>query len=116
MPGFLGIFFAGHWLLTLAFTFKNFNAADESRLWWLLVLLAGFFAGGLMGSVTSSAFYSKGDTITPTKIGAVNFTLYMPVKIFCYYKFGIQGLAISVTVYYLLSVLIQLYFLRAHLR
>ncbi len=112
---FLVVLVAGHWLLDLLFSFKNFNEDDVSRLWWLLILLAGFFSGGLMGAVTSSAFYAKGDTVTPTRIGVVNFTLYLPVKIFCYYRFGIEGLAISVTVYYLLSLLLQLYFLKKHL-
>lgn len=113
---FITILLAGEWALGLVFTFKNFDADDVNRLWWLLVLLAGFFSGGLMGAITSSAFYSKGDTITPTKIGAIIFTIYLPVKIFCYYKFGIKGLAVSVTVYYLLSLVVQLYFLRRHLK
>jgi peptidoglycan biosynthesis protein MviN/MurJ (putative lipid II flippase) len=112
---FILVLLLGKWALAIVFTFKNFGGDDVERLWWLLVLLSGFFAGGLLGAVTSSAFYSKGDTVTPTKIGAVIFTVYMPIKIFCYYSYGIKGLAISVTVYYLVSVLIQLYFLKRHL-
>lgn len=105
----------GQWILAFVFSFKKFTTADVYKLWWLLVLLAGYLIGGLVGSVTSGSFYAKGDTTTPTKIGAVLFTIYMPVKIFCYLKFGIIGLAISISIYFAVSFLIQLFFLRKHL-
>jgi putative peptidoglycan lipid II flippase len=112
---FIAMLFIGQWLLGLIFSFKKFNTGDVHKLWWLLVLLAGYLIGGLIGSVTSGAFYAKGDTVTPTKIGTVLFTIYVPVKIFCYFKFGIIGLAISISVYFVVSFLVQLYFLRKHL-
>ncbi len=63
------LLFFGKWVLGLLFVVKKFSAENVDRLWWLLVALTGFFAGGIMGSVVSSAFYSKGDTVTPTRIG-----------------------------------------------
>ena len=107
--------FMGQWLLGFIFSFKKFNPNDVHKLWWLLILLAGYLAGGLIGSVTSGSFYAKGDTVTPTKIGTVLFTIYIPIKILCYFKFGITGLAISISVYFVVSFLVQLYFLRKHL-
>jgi putative peptidoglycan lipid II flippase len=112
---FLAVLIIGQWVLSFIFSFKKFTVQDVYKLWWLLVLLVGYLIGGLTGSITSSAFYAKGDTVTPTRIGTVLFTLYIPVKIFCYVKFGIGGLAISISAYYIISFLLQLFFLRKHL-
>lgn len=112
---FLVLFVAGKWIANLGFSFKNFKEADINRLWWIMVLLGGYWAGAILGSVVATVFYAKGDTVTPTRISIINFTLYLPIKVFCYYKFGIAGLALSVTTYYMLNFLTQLFFLRKHL-
>ena len=108
--------FLGQWALGLVFAFKKFTVQDVLELWWLLLLLIGYLVGGLLGSITSSSFYAKGDTATPTKIGAILFTLYLPIKIYCYFKFGIIGLAISISAYFTVSLLAQLSFLRSHFK
>lgn len=112
---FISTLLIGQWVLGFIFSFKKFTIDDVHKLWWFLVLLGGYLIGGLIGSVTSGSFYAKGDTSTPTKIGTILFTFYMPIKIFCYFKFGIVGLAISISTYYVVSFLLQLFFLRKHL-
>jgi peptidoglycan biosynthesis protein MviN/MurJ (putative lipid II flippase) len=72
------------------------------------VLLGGLWIGGLLGSLTSSAFYAVGDTQTPTWMTVVLYTLYVPLKFWAFYRWGMEGLAISISGYYLLSVGIQL--------
>ena len=113
---FMGIIFLGKWILVNIFSFKNFDIQSIYSLWRLLILLVGYWICGLAGSVTSGAFYAKGDTVTPTKIGAVVFTLYVPIKIFCYFKYGITGLAISISAYYIAAFLVQLFSLRKHFK
>lgn len=113
---FLSVGLIGQWMLTLVFALKKFNPADVTRLWWIMVMLGGYWIGGLIGGITSGAFYARGNTVTPTRIGSVVFTLYLPLKVFCYLRFGVTGLAISITAYYLISCGVQLYFLRRHLR
>lgn len=112
---FLAMLLLGRWVLGFIFAFKKFTPDHVDQLWWLMVLLAGYLIGGLAGNVTSGTFYAKGDTVTPTRIGGLLFTLYIPVKIFCYFRFGVFGLAISISVYYMVSMLMQLFFLRKHL-
>ena len=109
------ILLIGEWFLGFIFSFKKMTPADVHKLWLLLVLLGGYLLGDLIGSITSGAFYAKGDTATPTKIGTILFTLYIPIKIYCYIKFGIVGLAITVSAYQLTSITLKLFFLRQHL-
>ena len=94
---------------------KNFDLAYVTKLWWVMIFLGGYWIIGSAGAVTSAAFYAKGNTVTPTRLGAILFTFFIPVKIYCYYRYGIIGLAIAISVYYFTSFLIQLFLLRKHL-
>ncbi|MFZ4059145.1 MAG: lipid II flippase MurJ [Ferruginibacter sp.] len=108
---YLLLVFIGKPVLGYLFSFKSFTYAEVERLWWILILLAGIWFGGLLGTLTSSTFYAVGDTKTPTLLTAVIFTVYLPFKIICFKNYGIAGLAISISVYMLLTLLFQLYFL-----
>ncbi len=111
---YLIILLVGQPLLQLVFGFKNFSSGDVHNLWMLLVLLFGFWIAGLLGALTSGTFYAKGDTVTPTRITVILFTLYIPVKIYVFRHYGIRGLAISISTYYILSMLLQMVFLEMH--
>lgn len=108
---YLGLLMLGKPMLEWFFAVKSMRSEDIARLWWLLVLLGGLWIGGLLGSLTSSAFYAVGDTQTPTWMTVVLYTLYVPLKFWAFYRWGMEGLAISISGYYLLSVGIQLFLL-----
>jgi putative peptidoglycan lipid II flippase len=105
----------GKWVLVFIFSFKNFDSAYVTKLWWVMIFLGGYWIIGSAGAVTSAAFYAKGNTVTPTRLGAILFTLFIPIKIYCYHRYGIIGLVIAISVYYVTSFLIQLFLLRKHL-
>ncbi|MBZ4189999.1 lipid II flippase MurJ [Niabella beijingensis] len=106
----------GRFFLSIAFKYKNFSADHVYSLWNTLLLLSGLWIGGVLGSVTSSTFYSLGDTVTPTRIGAICFTLFIPLKIFVYYKFGFWGLGVAISSYYMFSFAIQAFYLTKRFR
>lgn len=108
---FLLVVVVGKPLLGLVFGLKNFDAQAVSRLWWILVLLFGFWFAGLLGVLTSGTFYAKGDTRTPTRIGVILFTLYLPVKFYVFHRFGIEGLALSISIYMLFNLFLQIFLL-----
>lgn len=110
--GFLVVLIFGKPLLTLLFGYKNFNIENVRTLWWLLLALAGVWMGGAMGSITSTTYYSKGDTRTPTKLGVMTYTAYIPLKILSFVFFGLMGLAISASLYYMANLILQFYFLK----
>jgi putative peptidoglycan lipid II flippase len=108
---FLLVVLVGKPLLALVFGLKNFDAKAVGRLWFLLVLLFGFWFAGLLGVLTSGTFYAKGDTRTPTRIGVIMFTLYLPIKFYAFNRFGIEGLALSISIYMLFNLFLQIFLL-----
>jgi len=101
----------GYPMLSLFFKYKNFSQANISQLWQLMIYLGGYWIAGTLGSLTANYFYARGNTKTPTAIGVIIFSLYLPVKFFAYKKFKLIGLAITVSIYMLLILFIHLYFI-----
>lgn len=94
-------------LFTLLIGYGKISHSDIGALMLIMVGLGGVFIGGSAGQITSGAFYARGDTLTPTRLGIVTFTVYVPVKIalFCY--FGIVGLAVGTSLFFLANWLLQ---------
>jgi putative peptidoglycan lipid II flippase len=105
------IIFFGQVLLTLVIGHGNINSDNINELWWIMIWLSGMFVGGVAGQISSSAYYASGDTKTPTRIGIYSYTLYIPLKIIFFYFFGVMGLAITTSVYLLVNLFFQNYFL-----
>jgi len=84
-------------------------------LWLLIICLVGTLIGGAMGQILSSAFYAKGNTITPTRIGIIGFTVGIVLKITSFLIYGLVGIAIGTTIYYLLNAFVLLIFLEREL-
>jgi peptidoglycan biosynthesis protein MviN/MurJ (putative lipid II flippase) len=93
---------AGHSILRLTLG-NRLQPAEVQRLWWLLLALAGVLLGGATGQILASTFYAKGDTLTPTRIGVVGFTIGIVLKIAGFTHFGLIGLAMATSVYYVLN-------------
>jgi putative peptidoglycan lipid II flippase len=110
--GFLVVLIFGKPLLTVLFGHKRFGIENIATLWWLLVALVGVWIGGGMGAITSTTYYAKGDTRTPTKLGIWTYTLYVPLKVGSFILFKLTGLAISTSLFYITNFLLQLYFLK----
>ncbi len=111
IAGFVLIYAVGFPILLLVFKYKSFSEANISQLWYLMIYLGGYWIAGTLGALTSNYFYSRGNTKTPTLIGVIVFSLYLPIKIVVYKKFKLAGLAITISIYMLLILIIHLYFI-----
>lgn len=85
---------------------------DLRTLWLTMVALGGTLVGGAVVQATAGAFYGMGNTKTPTKVSTVLYTLYIPVKILAFIKFGLIGLAVSMSSYFLTNSISQFWLLR----
>ena len=115
LAGLLMLAIVGPNILSLLIGYGNFESKSVNQLWWIMIWLGGMLIGGSAGQIASSTFYSKGDTVTPTRISIITYTIYIPVKIVIFYFFGIFGLAIVTSVYYLANLLLQVFLLNKRL-
>lgn len=97
----------GQTVLGVVVGYKNFDQRSVEDLWSIIILLGGMFAGAVLGQLCSSAFYATGDTRTPTAMSIVTYTCYIPCKIYAFGLWGVPGLALAASVYYLLNFGIQ---------
>lgn len=73
--------------------------ADE--LWLLCLLLLGYMFVGAAGTAVVAVFYALGDTRTPAWIGVAGFFVGLVAKSLAFLAFGIAGLALATSLYYL---------------
>ena len=108
--------FLGQPLLSTVLAHGQFSHTRIQELWWILVLLSGVWVGGAAGQVLSTSFYASGDTRTPTRIGVIGFTIAIVLKLIAFWYFGILGLAVAASLYYLGNTVALLLTLRRDLR
>jgi len=88
------------WLAGVVESF-GFDAAVAGMLWWLVTLMLGFLHVAACGSVPVTAFIAIGDSQTPVRISIVAFLLGIGLKSVGFVYFGLPGLAIATSIYYL---------------
>jgi len=101
----LGIF--GQTLLRLLIGHGNVSAGNVAELYWIMLWLAGMFAGSVMGQISSSSFFALGDTTTPTRLGIYSYTIYIPAKIALFHYFGAFGLAFATSLFFVVNLSLQ---------
>ena len=81
----------------------RFSSDDYLIVGRLITLSMGMFIGASMGELLARGFYVLGDTRSPTLIGVVSLTIGLVLKYLLFKNIGIWGIAIGVSIYYLLS-------------
>ncbi len=115
IAGLLSFGFIGQWFLTFLIGHGNVTASNVGELWWVMICLGGMFAGGAMGQIVSSSFYSCGNTRSPILISLTTYTIYLPIKVMVYKYYAIQGIALLMSIYYLLDLLLLFSYKRIYL-
>lgn len=110
---FLGLVFVGQSLLKLLIGHGSVTASNVIELWWIMIWLGGTFACGALGQISSSSFYAIGDTLTITRLSIYSYTFYIPIKVISFYVYGIAGLALSTSLFFVVNFSFQVYFMEA---
>lgn len=111
-----GLALVGRSVLGTIFHRGQFTPVAIEHLWWLLLLLSGVWVGGAAGQILSTSFYAQGDTRTPTLVGVAGFTVAIVLKVVAFRRYGIEGLAVAASLYYLLNAAVLLICLRRRTR
>jgi putative peptidoglycan lipid II flippase len=106
--GYVILLIAGNSILNFLIGHGGVTKDNVHSLWLIMVALVGFFVAGAMGLITSTTFYSMGDTRTPTRMSIVTYTLYIPAKVLGFLRYGLIGLAVVTSGYLFLNLFIQL--------
>ena len=104
----IGMLVVGKPMLHLLIGHGGITAQNVRMLWWIMLALIGLLIGGTSGQVTAVAFYAMGDTRTPTMLFVWTFTIYIPIKILVFVRYGLLGLAIATSVHLIINFVLQL--------
>lgn len=111
LAGLLTLGLLGQEFLAFLVGHGNVSASNVAELWWIMIWLGGMFFGGAAGQISSSSFYACGDTVTPTRMSVLTYTAYIPGKVIAFYFWGVAGLAIATSIYYMANLSLQIYLL-----
>jgi putative peptidoglycan lipid II flippase len=109
--GYIGLLVVGERILNLLIGHGGVTKDNVHLLWLIMAALIGYFVAGAMGFVTAPTFYAMGDTRTPTRLSVITFTLYIPAKVFAFFRYGLLGMALVTSAYLFLNVAIQVFVL-----
>ncbi len=112
LVGLLVLGMTGQRLLTHLVGHGSVSASNITELWWIMIWLGGMFMGGTAGQICSSVFYACGDTSTPTQMSIITYTAYVPSKVTAFYFWGVEGLALVTSIYYLTNLSLLIYLFR----
>ena len=105
----LGLVLLGKPVLSLLFSHRAMGAAEIERLMTLIFALGGMLVADAVVYLAYSAFYSAGDTLTPTVTTAVLYSITVVAKIAAFMLGGVIALAITISIYYIANaILLQL--------
>ena len=64
--------------------------------------MSGLPLGSSLSHTFATAYYARGDTATPTKIGIVVYTIGLALKVAGFFLGGLTGIAVAISVYNIL--------------
>jgi putative peptidoglycan lipid II flippase len=111
----LGMVLLGKPVLSILFSHRAMGAAEIDRLVMLIFALGGMLLADAIVYLAYSAFYSAGDTVTPTVATAILYSVSVAAKIVAFMLGGVIALAITISVYYIANALLLHSLLRAKL-
>jgi putative peptidoglycan lipid II flippase len=105
---YLGLVLVGEELLGLLIGHGGVTRQNVHQLWLLMTLSGGVLVIAPLGGLMTSAFYARGATLAPTIAGVIAFTLGAPLKLALFWSAGVRGLALGISLYYLVALIVMI--------
>lgn len=115
MPVVLGLVFFSRPIVRDLFQRGQFEASDTARVGILMALYVGVVIGASLGDISGKVFFAIQDTWTPVVIKALGFTVGVVLKFLLGPGYGVEGLVLATSVYYIVNSVIQLFIIRKRL-
>jgi putative peptidoglycan lipid II flippase len=106
----------GRPLLRVLLVHGRFTNDSAHYMYWLLIALTGTWIAGAVGQMLTVGFFAYGNTSTPTRVGVFGFSVGIVLKIAAFKAWGVMGLALAGSVYYILTSCLHTVFLARDLR
>jgi putative peptidoglycan lipid II flippase len=103
-------------LSALNFSVGKFTTEQLAQLLNLMIGLGGVLLAGPAGQILAVAFYAKGDTITPTRVSVVGFTVAILAKVICFKFWGLLGVAIGTSIHHIFNSVILYAIIQRNIR
>lgn len=112
-----GVMWAGRSVLVQGLDRALHVSRDDAALVWQLVMaLTGFVFVSIAGTIVMSVLYALGEMSIAAKISVVGFLLGLLLKWLFFEGAGVVGLAIAITISYLVTFLMSVFFVEFKLR
>jgi putative peptidoglycan lipid II flippase len=89
------------WQLPVVSRWTSRAAVDSlQRVWTAALFMSGVLLCASLNHTVTSAYYSMGNTTTPTKIAALCYSLGLVLKVTGFYVAGVNGMALALSLQY----------------
>lgn len=90
-------------LLSSGRVIGNLKPQDYNVLLLVTFCMSGMLLCGSVNHLLTTSYYALGETRYPVKIQAVSYTLSLILKVAAFYLMGVFGIALAVSMYYVLN-------------
>ena len=94
----------------------KFTSQDTIAVGQLVALYVGMLAGASLVEITGRAFFALHDARTPVLVGIVAFTLGIFLKVALCQTYGLAGIVLATSIYYLFNAAVLLWLLFRRLK
>jgi putative peptidoglycan lipid II flippase len=101
-----GFLLVGAPVLELVFAFGRMQADAIGQLRLFVLVLCAGLAANLGASVLIASFYALGNTVAPTVIASALYTAGLLLRVALFYRFGVLGIAIAISLQAIASALV----------
>lgn len=94
-------------LIYILTNWLKMSSEHANDFWVISLILIGYLFASASGSIVTGSFYAMGDMKRPMNVGLLGFTLSIIIKSILFIYFGLYGLAIGTSIYYIFNVSIM---------